>query len=65
MSDGNNNSVSVAYFDSLPQKFSEGDADALLAFGRHLHWGYWSDPIGYSDMKGYKTFKISRCLNEH
>ncbi|MBD2248374.1 class I SAM-dependent methyltransferase [Nostoc sp. FACHB-888] len=45
MSDGNNNnSVSVAYFDSLPQKFSEGDADALLAFGRHLHWGYWSDP---------------------
>ncbi|MBE8988838.1 methyltransferase domain-containing protein [Nostoc sp. LEGE 12450] len=39
-----NHSISVPYFDSLTQKFSEGDADALLAFGRHLHWGYWSDP---------------------
>ncbi|MBD6621025.1 methyltransferase domain-containing protein [Komarekiella sp. 'clone 1'] len=45
MSDGSSNhSISVPYFDSLPQKFSEGDVDALLAFGRHLHWGYWSDP---------------------
>lgn len=45
MSDSSSNqSIKVPYFDSLPQKFSEGDADALLAFGRHLHWGYWSDP---------------------
>lgn len=40
----NNHSSAVPYFDSLPQKFSEGDADALLAFGRHLHWGYWANP---------------------
>lgn len=42
--DSSNRSVTVPYFDRLPQKFSEGDADAILAFGRHLHWGYWSDP---------------------
>ncbi|RCJ36260.1 hypothetical protein A6770_40590 [Nostoc minutum NIES-26] len=40
----NNHSSAVPYFDSLPKKFSEGDADALLAFGRHLHWGYWANP---------------------
>lgn len=43
-SSNDNASNSTPYFDSLPEKFSQGDADALLAFGRHLHWGYWSDP---------------------
>jgi MPBQ/MSBQ methyltransferase len=45
LKNGNDNaSTSTPYFDSLPEKFSQGDADALLAFGRHLHWGYWPDP---------------------
>lgn len=34
----------IAYFDNLPQKFREGDAAALAAFGRHIHWGYWQQP---------------------
>lgn len=42
--DSSKQPLNVPYFDSLPHKFCEGDADALLAFGRHLHWGYWPDP---------------------
>ncbi len=31
------------YFDNLPQKFEEGNQEALVAFGKHIHWGYWED----------------------
>ena len=44
MSGSSNKQLAIPYFDSLPQRFREGDADALIAFGRHLHWGYWPDP---------------------
>lgn len=40
----NKGSNKSAYFDNLPERFRQGDAEALLAFGRHIHWGYWSDP---------------------
>jgi len=34
----------IAYFDNLPQKFQSGNTEALTAFGRHIHWGYWQQP---------------------
>ncbi|MGK7931494.1 MAG: cyclopropane-fatty-acyl-phospholipid synthase family protein [Microcystaceae cyanobacterium] len=34
----------MSYFDTLPQKIKSGDQDALSAFGRHIHWGYWLNP---------------------
>jgi ubiquinone/menaquinone biosynthesis C-methylase UbiE len=34
----------IPYFDNLPEKFDAGDLDAIAAFGRHIHWGYWEVP---------------------
>ena len=37
--------VQVApYFDVLLKRLDEGDARATVAFGRHVHWGWWSEP---------------------
>ncbi|MEA5512361.1 methyltransferase domain-containing protein [Crocosphaera sp. UHCC 0190] len=36
--------TSTAYFDNLPEKFEEGNQEALAAFGKHIHWGYWENP---------------------
>jgi ubiquinone/menaquinone biosynthesis C-methylase UbiE len=36
--------VQLPYFDALLEKFSQGDADLVKAFGRHVHWGYWENP---------------------
>lgn len=39
------NSFEVApYFDVLLRRLQSGDRRAQLAFGRHVHWGYWPDP---------------------
>ena len=32
------------YFDRLLQRLAMADLDAGAAFGRHVHWGYWSEP---------------------
>lgn len=32
------------YFDVLFSRFQNNDHEARLAFGRHVHWGYWEDP---------------------
>lgn len=32
------------YFDVLMQRLDSGDRRAQIAFGRHVHWGYWPDP---------------------
>ncbi len=32
------------YFDVLLKRLEEGDARATVAFGRHVHWGWWSEP---------------------
>ena len=32
------------YFDRLLQRLGMADPDADAAFGRHVHWGYWSNP---------------------
>lgn len=32
------------YFDRLLQRLAMADPGAGAAFGRHVHWGYWSDP---------------------
>ena len=32
------------YFDHLLQRLEMGDPIATVAFGRHVHWGYWPDP---------------------
>jgi ubiquinone/menaquinone biosynthesis C-methylase UbiE len=32
------------YFDVLLKRLDEGDARATVAFGRHVHWGWWSEP---------------------
>ncbi len=36
--------VQLPYFDRLFEQFRKGNPDALLAFGRHAHWGYWDYP---------------------
>ncbi len=33
----------MPYFDLLFSKFAHGDAKYLEAYGKHVHWGYWSD----------------------
>jgi SAM-dependent methyltransferase len=35
---------SPPYFDRLLQRLAMADPEAGAAFGRHVHWGYWSDP---------------------
>jgi SAM-dependent methyltransferase len=32
------------YFDRLLQRLATADPGAGAAFGRHVHWGYWSEP---------------------
>jgi ubiquinone/menaquinone biosynthesis C-methylase UbiE len=32
------------YFDVLFSRLEAGEQDAIKAFGRHVHWGYWNDP---------------------
>jgi len=32
------------FFDYLLRRFELRDEEALAAFGRHVHWGYWPDP---------------------
>jgi cyclopropane fatty-acyl-phospholipid synthase-like methyltransferase len=32
------------YFDVLFSRLQNNDREAGLAFGRHVHWGYWDDP---------------------
>lgn len=32
------------YFDVLFDRIAAGDQDALIAFGRHVHWGCWDEP---------------------
>lgn len=39
-----NQSSNPPYFDGLLERLASGDADAVAAFGRHVHWGYWPDP---------------------
>lgn len=34
----------LPYFDILLGRFGRGDKDLEDSFGRHVHWGYWSDP---------------------
>ena len=33
------------YFEDLLQRLAVGDPLASVAFGRHVHWGYWPDPV--------------------
>jgi len=32
------------YFDNLPSRINSGDRTAEIAFGKHIHWGYWENP---------------------
>jgi cyclopropane fatty-acyl-phospholipid synthase-like methyltransferase len=32
------------YFDDLLERLQKGESVARVAFGRHVHWGYWPDP---------------------
>lgn len=34
------------YFEILFARLAAGDALMTAAFGRHVHWGYWSEPPG-------------------
>jgi acyl transferase domain-containing protein/NADPH:quinone reductase-like Zn-dependent oxidoreductase/SAM-dependent methyltransferase/acyl carrier protein len=34
----------LPYFDMIFQRLREADEDFALAFGRHVHWGFWEDP---------------------
>ncbi len=36
--------ISLPYFDILLEQLSLGEAIVQQAFGRHVHWGYWSNP---------------------
>ena len=37
-------SVNLPYFDVVLQRLEKGDPEFEIAFGRHVHWGYWADP---------------------
>ena len=37
-------SVNLPYFDLVLQRLEESDPEFEIAFGRHVHWGYWADP---------------------
>ena len=36
--------VNLPYFDCLLQELAKNNTEMELAFGRHVHWGYWEDP---------------------
>ncbi len=36
--------VHLPYFDRLLELLSDQNQDAIAAFGRHVHWGYWENP---------------------
>ena len=36
--------VNLPYFDCLLQELARNNAAIELAFGRHVHWGYWQKP---------------------
>ncbi|MGK7899870.1 MAG: class I SAM-dependent methyltransferase [Hormoscilla sp.] len=38
------NNVDLPYFDGLLAEFGKGNEQAIGAFGRHVHWGYWDNP---------------------
>jgi ubiquinone/menaquinone biosynthesis C-methylase UbiE len=39
-----NPNINLPYFDLLLEEFGKQNPDALEAFGRHVHWGYWDYP---------------------
>ncbi|MBY0521961.1 MAG: methyltransferase domain-containing protein [Gemmataceae bacterium] len=36
--------VPLPYFDRILESLRDGDAEVTVAFGRHVHWGYWDRP---------------------
>ncbi len=36
--------TNLPYFDLLLEQLDRGNVALDLAFGRHVHWGYWEDP---------------------
>ena len=40
----NTQTIYPPYFDHVFVEFQKGNKDYEQAFGRHAHWGYWSDP---------------------
>ena len=36
--------ISLPYFDIVLEQLGLGDAAIQQVFGRHVHWGYWSNP---------------------
>ncbi|NES73603.1 MAG: class I SAM-dependent methyltransferase [Okeania sp. SIO2D1] len=39
-----NQNVQLPYFDLLLASLDKGNPQIDLAFGRHVHWGYWAEP---------------------
>lgn len=39
-----NHKVKLPYFDTILTLLDKGNPEIELAFGRHVHWGYWSNP---------------------
>lgn len=39
-----NPNINLPYFDLLLEEFGKQNPEALEAFGRHVHWGYWDYP---------------------
>ena len=37
-------SINLPYFDLVLQRLEKNDPEFEIAFGRHVHWGYWADP---------------------
>src|SRR5260221_3657299 len=35
--------IDLPYFDILLEEIQRGKRDISVAFGRHVHWGYWGD----------------------
>ena len=39
-----NQSIQLPYFDQLLTLLEQNNPEIELAFGRHVHWGYWANP---------------------
>lgn len=37
-------SIQLPYFDLILNKIKDDDSEMKQVFGRHVHWGYWSQP---------------------
>lgn len=46
----------LPYFDRVLQRLAAGDPQLERCFGKHVHWGYWTDPT-HLDGLPFRSFR--------